>query len=395
MTLHVLRQDEAVIVSRGGRLRVVAPSPQPCSEEAGRVPTHGVHVYGYPLRYELPSLSPSWSPTSGTVEEPVLLCRGLVEGTSWDIIHRDLVAWCKGSQEFNCGGAGAGEGGGGGGGDVASYLLRHPEHGGAFWMLARDADGVCFARTDTLGREPLLVRKVTARAEGEGEGKGAGEGGDRARDDDIGCRDGDGESNHNDWVLATAPGGAWPAASSDEAGGWSPHHPRHVLRIDPSTGTLDPTAAATTLGLGLLPLLPKLLEPPPPTCPAPVPGTIAGDCGVDAAGVARLKIHGGEEEGTAEDNEGMRAAATRLVQGLMAAVAAAAAHSCASPSRPMGVLFSGGVDSTGILAVCLHAGVPCIAITAAFTASSVEPADVGPARAAAAALGGGLPGFRV
>ena len=32
----------------------------------------------------------------------------------------------------------------------------------------------------------------------------------------------------------------------------------------------------------------------------------------------------------------------------------------ASPARPMGVLFSGGVDSTGILAICLRMGVPCV-----------------------------------
>ena len=42
----------------------------------------------------------------------------------------------------------------------------------------------------------------------------------------------------------------------------------------------------------------------------------------------------------------------------------------------------------------LRGGVPCVAVTAAYVASSVEPADVGPARAAAAALGGDTPNQR-
>jgi hypothetical protein len=170
-----------------------------------------------------------------------------------------------------------------------------------------------------------------------------------------------------------------------------------VLYIDPHTGVLDPTAACTALGAeaGLLPLLPKNLEPPP----QPQLNTnnannvnvneeeeeegIGYTMGKQSVtdGVANMNIKGEkeeeeglhrgytmviqseeeeEEEGTAEDNAGMEAAARRLARGLVAAVASAAAHSRASPARPMGVLFSGGVDSTGILAICLRMGVPCV-----------------------------------
>jgi hypothetical protein len=219
MTLHVLRQDEAVVVSRGGRLRVVAPWPSSTHvnnkihddpgvpTDSSSTPSSGVH--GYALRYELPSLSPS-SSSSSVVEEPVLLCRGLVEGTSWEAIHRDLIASCSAAGDDG-GGGGEGGGGGDGGGegvrDVVSYLTRHPEHGGAFWLLVRDARGACFARTDTLGREPLLTRRVLKGAsEAEEDIAGGGEGRERV------C-DGDANNNNNDveceWVLASAPGGAW------------------------------------------------------------------------------------------------------------------------------------------------------------------------------------------
>ena len=50
--------------------------------------------------------------------------------------------------------------------------------------------------------------------------------------------------------------------------------------------------------------------------------------------------------------------------------------------------------ATQILSLSLRGGVPCVAVTAAYVASSVEPADVGPARAAAAALGGDTPNQR-
>jgi hypothetical protein len=99
MTLHVLRRDEAVVVSaRGGWLHVVAPpplrSPRCQSNEMDGVPTstleHAVEalsihagvgagtvggsgagmVHGYEVRYSVPPHG----------DEPVLLCRGLLEG---------------------------------------------------------------------------------------------------------------------------------------------------------------------------------------------------------------------------------------------------------------------------------------------------------------------------
>jgi hypothetical protein len=52
----------------------------------------------------------------------------------------------------------------------------------------------------------------------------------------------------------------------------------------------------------------------------------------------------------------MEEAARRIAGGLIGAVAAAAANAGACPARPLGVLFSGGVDSTALLAVCLRLG---------------------------------------
>ena len=100
MTLHVLRRDEAVVVSaRGGWLHVVAPPPlrsPHCHSQLEGVPTstldHAVGalsidtgaaagtvggsgagvVHGYEVRYSVPP--------HGT--EPVLLCRGLLEGSA-------------------------------------------------------------------------------------------------------------------------------------------------------------------------------------------------------------------------------------------------------------------------------------------------------------------------
>jgi len=53
----------------------------------------------------------------------------------------------------------------------------------------------------------------------------------------------------------------------------------------------------------------------------------------------------------------------------------------------VGVLFSGGVDSTALLACCVKLGLPVIALTAAYVAGSSDPPDRGAAAAAAAALG--------
>ena len=57
---------------------------------------------------------------------------------------------------------------------------------------------------------------------------------------------------------------------------------------------------------------------------------------------------------------------------------------------PVGVLFSGGVDSVAVLACCLRLDIPVVAATAAFTGSLAEPSDLTPARTAAAAMGARL-----
>jgi asparagine synthetase B (glutamine-hydrolysing) len=58
------------------------------------------------------------------------------------------------------------------------------------------------------------------------------------------------------------------------------------------------------------------------------------------------------------------AAAERLARGLVSAVHHVVTHHECSPTRPLGVLFSGGVDSTALLAVARRMNVPVVAATA-------------------------------
>ena len=57
-------------------------------------------------------------------------------------------------------------------------------------------------------------------------------------------------------------------------------------------------------------------------------------------------------------------AAERLARGLVSAVHHVVTHHECSPTRPLGVLFSGGVDSTALLAVARRMNVPVVAATA-------------------------------
>ena len=84
----------------------------------------------------------------------------------------------------------------------------------------------------------------------------------------------------------------------------------------------------------------------------------------------------------------MDAASDRLARGLVAAVHHVATHHRCTRERPLGVLFSGGVDSTALLAVAVRIGIPVVAATAGWTGEGTkEPLDISPARAAAAMLG--------
>ena len=140
MTLHVLRADESIAVTPGGRVRILAPAPARASTSA-RDPSGGDgddsidvggRLHGYVVRGEV-------------TETPALICRGLVEGTTWEELHADLA-----SLEDD---------GNGDEDDVTSrWMLRRPSHGGCFLVAALDKHRTFRLRTDTLGRCPVLVR---------------------------------------------------------------------------------------------------------------------------------------------------------------------------------------------------------------------------------------------
>ena len=110
-------------------------------------------------------------------------------------------------------------------GSCAPTLRREPRHGGAFWLVARDnRDGRCFARTDSLGRVPLLWRR---------RGAVPGTGGV------VGMEE-SGEGAPAGWVLANSTDAAVP-----HAGAWTTHHPRHVVRIAPASMVKGGGASST------------------------------------------------------------------------------------------------------------------------------------------------------
>ena len=342
MGVHALRWDESVVVNGDGRVRVVAWSrgggggggEGDGEKDGGRVPKFrddddgaaddGARlVRGYAPRYELPARGERGG------DALTLVCRGHVDGLAWEDVHRALADAMSSSSSSSS--------------SLASALASTPNAGGAFFMLARDdATGVVAARTDALGREPLMTRRF----------------GDDDDDDDDG------------WILANAPGGDWPSSSRD---GWSSHHPRHVARVERggrggNALSLAPTAAVDDGG-DLIPLLPPPLEPPPRFAVAVADETAAS--------------------GSDPDDAGMAAAAARLASGLLAAVADAAERSRVTAEHPMGVLYSGGVDSTALLACCVRLRVPVVACVACWapTGGTAEASDVAPARIGAAALG--------
>ena len=81
MTLHVLGQDESIAVAPGGRVRIVAPDHASTSGgDGGRDAADRVErLHGYVVRGEVTAA-------------PALIARGLVEGTTWEELHADLVS---------------------------------------------------------------------------------------------------------------------------------------------------------------------------------------------------------------------------------------------------------------------------------------------------------------
>ena len=345
MTLHVLGHDESIAVAPGGRVRIVAPDHASTSGgDGGRDAADRIErLHGYVVRGEVTAA-------------PALIARGLVEGTTWEDLHADLVS------------LGDDDDGDDGDGDdddadlssAARWLLRRPSHGGCFVAAVLDARGTFRLRTDTLGRCPVLMRDF---------GGGV-------------------------WILGSTPGGDAPHVRD----GWRCHHPRHVLAIDPIAGVLDPTCTvrgdARSRATRRLPLIPPNVEP----CTSATDALLAfrGSAFEPDAptGAPTGRIEPADAEGVLtvgddpEWDEGMDAASDRLARGLVAAVHHVATHHRCTRERPLGVLFSGGVDSTALLAVAVRIGIPVVAATAGWTGEGTkEPLDISPARAAAAMLG--------
>jgi len=340
MTLHVLGPDESIAVAPGGRVRIVAPDRASTSGgDGGRLDAADrvERLHGYVVRGEVTAA-------------PALIARGLVEGTTWEELHADLAS--LGDDDDDGGGAVQ---------DLSSaarWLLRRPSHGGCFIAAVLDARGTFRLRTDTLGRCPVLMRDF---------GGGV-------------------------WIFGSTPGGDAPHVRD----GWRCHHPRHVLAVDPIAGDLDPTctvrggdARSRSRATRRLPLIPPNVEP----CTSGTDALLAfrgpafkPDVGrIDPANNPEGVLTAGDDP---DWDDGMDAASDRLARGLVAAVHHVATHHRCTHTRPLGVLFSGGVDSTALLAVAVRIGIPVIAATAGWTGEGAkEPLDISPARNAALTLG--------
>ena len=347
MALHVLGQDESIAVAPGGRVRIVAPDHASTSGgDGGRDAADRIErLHGYVVRGEVTAA-------------PALIARGLVEGTTWEELHADLVS--LGDDDDDDGDDGDGDDDDADLSSAARWLLRRPSHGGCFVAAVLDARGTFRLRTDTLGRCPVLMRDF---------GGGV-------------------------WILGSTPGGDAPHVRD----GWRCHHPRHVLAVDPFAGVLDPTCTvrgdARSRATRRLPLIPPNVEP----CTSATDALLAFRGSAfepdEPTGAPTGRIEPADAEGvlTVGDDpdwdEGMDAASDRLARGLVAAVHHVATHHRCTRERPLGVLFSGGVDSTALLAVAVRIGIPVVAATAGWTGEGTkEPLDISPARAAAAMLG--------
>ena len=346
MALHVLGQDESMRSRPAGASASSRPTTRqrPAATAVATPPTAS-SACGYVVRGEVTAA-------------PALIARGLVEGTTWEELHADLVS--LGDDDDGADADGDDGADDADRSDAARWLLRRPSHGGCFVAAVLDARGTFRLRTDTLGRCPVLMRDF---------GGGV-------------------------WILGSTPGGDVPHVRD----GWRCHHPRHVLAVDPIAGVLDPTCTvrgdARSRATRRLPLIPPNVEP----CTSATDALLAFRGSAfepdEPTGAPTGRIEPADAEGvlTVGDDpgwdEGMDAASDRLARGLVAAVHHVATHHRCTRERPLGVLFSGGVDSTALLAVAVRIGIPVVAATAGWTGEGTkEPLDISPARAAAAMLG--------
>ena len=86
MVMLEIPRDAAVLVSPGGRLRVLAPrdTPLPASKKLMSLDDQRSYVYlpGYKVTHDL----------GPNTQAPTLLFRGPLDGTNWEELHSDL---CK------------------------------------------------------------------------------------------------------------------------------------------------------------------------------------------------------------------------------------------------------------------------------------------------------------
>ena len=389
MVLFEIALEDAVLVSPGGRLRVLSPRPAPppgaraLRPKEERAQKDYVYLPGYKVKADFPP--------SGL--EPVFVCRGMVDGNNWDEMHDEILRLereakraavkAKRLSEYR-------------GMDMVSHFVRVPEHGGAFWMLARGVDGSCYVRTDPLGRQPVLCHRVS-HDEFEEARK---ERGDVAAQRPSSSSDAEPPQSRCDWLFAPSsnPRCPWPNLTDD---GWHLHHPRHIIRVDGETGAIDDAAAtAPTRGWAtapdetrLLPVVPPPLLVPPSLKIKPAPGAWNDDLTPKQYRKPRpfeLPLRFTEEPNVpAWACEGLLEASDALSESLLAAVRSAA-WEARDRGRPVGVLFSGGVSSLAILACLTRWNVPCVAAHACFTGSTRVPPDRAHAIDAAKALGARL-----
>ena len=415
MVMLEISREAAVLVSPGGRLRVLAPrdTPLPASKKLMSLDDQRSYVYlpGYKVTHDM----------GPNTQAPTLLFRGPLDGTNWEELHDDL---CKTESRAKNRAARARKLSSYDGIDVVEYFLREPEHGGFFWCLCRGVDGRITVRSDTLGKQPVLYHRVPHDAFEEAANEKHRGWEDAVVEGDVAC----------DWLLAPAPAplSDWP----NVADGWKQHHPRHVLRIDTQSCALDPVAGTTrheelesarrekekretenarAMGeppprfdenaeyrndkgeiiedpfrnAGVLSLVPPSLRVPPsheldfiddPDLPPELQKKPPKGLPI------RLT-----EEGTEADNAGILEASRELTKRFLAATKHAGLavdmfrRGC--EARPVGILFSGGIDSVAVLAACVAWKIPCVAAVAGFTGATAPPEDIAAARAACAFFG--------
>ena len=407
MVLVEIPRDAAVLISPGGRLRVLSPrdAPLPANRKLLSLDDQRGYVYlpGYKVTHDFPP----------TKRFPYLLARGHLDGTNWEELHDEL---CKTESKAKGVASRRRQMSSYEGIDVVEYFLREPEHSGFFWTMCRGIDGRITIRTDTLGQHPLLYHRVPHDSFSEAQ---------KEKQSNI---DEPIEGEHAcDWLIAPAPApfSNWPKIQH----GWKQHHPRHVLRIDTQTCAFDPVAGVSRFDFleherkenekkmmeearkydqppptfeepvyknakneiienpfrlgGLLPLVPPSLRVPPSheldfKLDPDLPPELQKKPPVGLP--IRLT-----EDGDEKDNENIFVQSRELTKRLLAST-----KHCGlflnmfrrGITQPIGVLFSGGIDAIAVLATLKAWGIPTVAAVAGFIGGLTYPEDIKAAKVA-------------